>query len=43
MGNFEGERYSNQVLAGSPGLIGSQLTLILDLGELRTVRAFMND
>ncbi len=41
--NFEGERYSNPVLADSAGLIGKKLTLVVDRDELRTVRAFLED
>jgi len=41
--NFEGERYSNPVLAESVGLIGKKITLIVNRQDLRTIRAFLED
>jgi putative transposase len=38
---FEVERYTNEVLARSPDLIGSMLTLVVNTRDLRTVTAFL--
>lgn len=38
---FEDERYTNEVLARSPDLIGHRLTLVVNTRDLRTVTAFL--
>lgn len=40
---FEGERYTNQVLARMPELIGTTLTLIVNTEDLRTLKAFLSN
>lgn len=37
---FEGERYTSEVLARSPDLIGTQLTLFADIDSIQTITAF---
>lgn len=39
--NFEGERYTNEVLARTPDLIGKQLTLSVDISDIRSVTAYL--
>lgn len=41
--NYLDERYTNEVLARSPELIGTELTLVIDTDDLRTVMAFLPD
>lgn len=38
---FEDERYTNEVLARSPDLIGTELTLVVSTKDLRTIIAFL--
>jgi hypothetical protein len=38
---YEDERYTNEVLARSPDLIGTELTLIVNTDEIRSLRAFL--
>jgi putative transposase len=38
---YEDERYTNEILARSPDLIGAELTLVVDTDNLLTVRAFL--
>jgi putative transposase len=38
---FEDERYTSEVLARSPDLIGIELTLIVNTNDLRTITAFL--
>lgn len=40
---FEDERYTSQVLARMPELIGTELTIIADTEDLRTIKAFLPD
>jgi putative transposase len=40
---YENVRYRNEVLAESPELIGTELTLIVDADDVRHVRAFLPD
>lgn len=40
---YEGVRYTNEVLSRSPGLIGSKMSLIVNVDDLRTVKAFLED
>jgi transposase InsO family protein len=41
--NYLEERYTNEVLARSPDLIGTELTLVVDTDDLRTLTAFLPD
>ena len=41
--NYLDERYTNEVLARSPELIGTELTLVVDTDDLRSVMAFLPD
>ena len=38
---FEDERYTSEVLARSPDLIGTELTLVVNTADLRTLTAFL--
>lgn len=40
---YEGATYRNEVLARSPELIGSFLTLVINVEDLRVIRAFLPD
>ncbi|MBP1931947.1 hypothetical protein [Ammoniphilus resinae] len=40
---YEGVEYRNEVLARSPGLIGTQLDLLINIDDLRIIRAFLPD
>ncbi|QII24783.1 transposase family protein [Bacillus altitudinis] len=41
--NFEGVKYSNEILSRSYELIGTKLTLLINMEDLRTVQAFLPD
>ncbi|MFJ8455707.1 Mu transposase C-terminal domain-containing protein [Bacillus paramycoides] len=41
--NYEGVRYTNEVLARSMGLVGEVLTLQVDIEDLRCIKAFLPD
>ncbi|MDN4079349.1 hypothetical protein QYF52_15480 [Paenibacillus polymyxa] len=41
--HFEGVIYRNDVLSNSAHLIGSELTLIVNMEDIRTIRAFLPD
>ncbi|CAM4405682.1 hypothetical protein L1N85_25045 [Paenibacillus alkaliterrae] len=40
---YEGAEYRNDVLSRSPGLIGTQLDLLINTDDLRVIRAFLPD
>lgn len=41
--NYEGVRYQSDILGNSPHLIGTELTIVVNVDDIRTVKVFLSD